>query len=103
MNVHSVSDLIQRDRDVYEISENGSIVLKNPQKFISQTLDLLVWNAVFGETEDVCTASRWIIRRAGLELGVVPSSIRGLYEARGRGDARVSPFRPSMFGASATM
>jgi fructose/tagatose bisphosphate aldolase len=84
MNVHSVPDLIHRDHDVYDISENGSIVLKNPQKFISQTLDLLVWNSVFGETDDVRATSRWIIRRAGLELGVVPSSIQGLYEARGR-------------------
>jgi fructose/tagatose bisphosphate aldolase len=84
MNVHSVPDLFQRDRDVYEISENGSIVLKNPGKFISQTLDLLVWNAVFGETEDVRIAARWIIRRAGLELGVVPSSIQSLYECRGK-------------------
>src|SRR5579864_1966219 len=84
MNVHSVSDLLQRDRDVYEISEKGSLVLKNPRKFVSQTLDSLVWNSVFGETEEVRTTARWIIRRAGLELGVVPSSIQGLYEARGK-------------------
>ena len=84
MNVHSVIDLIQRDKDVYEISENGSIVLKNPQKFVAQTLDLLVWNSVFGETEDIRMSARWIIRRAAQELGVLPSSIQGLYEARGR-------------------
>jgi fructose/tagatose bisphosphate aldolase len=84
MNARSALDLINRDRVVYEIIENNGIVLKNPQKFISQTLDLLVWNAVFGETDEVRMAARWIIRRAGLELGVVPSSIHGLYEARGR-------------------
>ena len=42
MNVRTAPDLIHRDRAVYEISESGGIVLKNPQKFISQTLDLLV-------------------------------------------------------------
>jgi fructose/tagatose bisphosphate aldolase len=84
MNVRSALDLINRDRAVYEISESGGIVLRNPQKFISQTLDLLVWNAVFGESDEVRIAARWIIRRAGLELGVIPSSIQGLYEARGR-------------------
>jgi fructose/tagatose bisphosphate aldolase len=84
MNVHSVFDLIVRDRTVYEISDNGGIVLKNAQKFIDQTLDLLVWNSVFGESEDIRGTARWIIRRAGLELGVIPSSIQGLYEARGR-------------------
>jgi fructose/tagatose bisphosphate aldolase len=84
MNVRSALDLIHRDRAIYEISESGGIVLKNPQKFIAQTLDGLVWNAVFGGNEEVCNTARWIIRRAGLELGVIPSSIQGLYEARGR-------------------
>ena len=84
MNVRSALDLINRDRAVYEISDSGGIVLRNPQKFIAQTLDLLVWNAVFGENDEVRNTARWIIRRAGLELGVIPSSIQGLYEARGR-------------------
>lgn len=84
MNVRTALDLIMRDRAVYEISENGGIVLKAPQKFIAQTLDTLVWNAVFGESDEVRCLARWIIRRAGLELGVVPSSLQGLYEARGR-------------------
>ena len=43
-----------------------------------------MWNAVFGESDEVRNTARWIIRRAGLELGVIPSSIQGLYEARGR-------------------
>lgn len=84
MNVRTPLDLLHRDRTVYEISESGGIVLRNPQKFIAQTLDELVGNAVFGESEDVRISARWIIRRTGLELGVVPSSIQGLYEARGR-------------------
>jgi fructose/tagatose bisphosphate aldolase len=87
MNIRSALDLINRDRGVYEISDSGGIVLKNPQKFIDQTLDLLVRNAVFGESDEVRTTARWIIRRAGLELGVIPSSIQGLYEARGRKEA----------------
>ena len=84
MNTVATLDFLYRDRTVYEITEGGGIALKNPQKFVHQTLDSLLLNAVFGETEEVRTAARWIIRRAGLELGVVPSSIQGLYEARGR-------------------
>jgi fructose/tagatose bisphosphate aldolase len=87
MNARSALDLIARDRAVYEISDSGGIVLKNPQKFMAQTLDLLVWNSVFGETDEVRASARWIIRRVGLELGVVPASINGLYEARGRKEA----------------
>jgi fructose/tagatose bisphosphate aldolase len=84
MNARTVLDILHRDGAVYEVTEAGGIVLKNPQKFVSQTLDLLVWNAVFGDSNEVCSAARWIIRRAGLELGVIPASIQGLYEARGR-------------------
>jgi fructose/tagatose bisphosphate aldolase len=84
MNTLSTIDLLYRDRMVYEITDGGGIALKDPQRFVHQTLDTLVWNAVFGETEEVKAAARWIIRRAGLELGVIPSSIQGLYEARGR-------------------
>ena len=85
MNIRSALDLI--NRGVYEISDSGGIVLKNPQKFIAQTLDVLVWNSVFGENDEVRTTARWIIRRAGLELGVISSSIQGLYEARGKKEA----------------
>jgi fructose/tagatose bisphosphate aldolase len=88
MNARSISDLLNRDKAIFELSNGGSIVLKNPQKFVSQTLDLLVVNAVFGESEEVRSAARWIIRRVGLELGVVPSSLQGLYEARGRKECK---------------
>ena len=86
MNVRTALDLINRDRAIYEISDSGGISLKSPQKFISQTLDLLVRNSVFGESDEVRNTARWIIRRAGLELGATPSSIQNLYEARGRSE-----------------
>jgi fructose/tagatose bisphosphate aldolase len=88
MNSRSIPELLTRHKAIFELSNGEGIVLKNPQKFVSQTLDLLAGNAVLGETEEVRTAARWIIRRAGLELGVVPSSLEGLYEARGRKDCK---------------
>jgi fructose/tagatose bisphosphate aldolase len=88
MYARSISDLLTRHKAIFELSKGGSIVLKNPQKFVSQTLDQLAANAVFGETEEVRSAARWIIRRVGLELGVVPSSMQGLYEARGRKECK---------------
>ena len=88
MYARSISDLLTRHKAIFELSKGGSIVLKNPQKFVSQTLDQLVGNAVFGESEEVRSAARWIIRRAGLELGVVPSSLQGLHEARGRKECK---------------
>jgi len=88
MTSRSVSDLLTRHKSVFELSNGGSIVLRNPQKFVSQTLDQLVTNAVFGETEEVRNGARWIIRRAGLELGINPSSIQGLYDARARKECK---------------
>jgi fructose/tagatose bisphosphate aldolase len=88
MTSRSVSDLLTRHKSVFELSNGGSIVLRNPQKFVSQTLDQLVTNAVFGETEEVRNGARWIIRRAGLELGIIPSSIQGLYDARARKECK---------------
>jgi fructose/tagatose bisphosphate aldolase len=84
MHARSVQDLLHRDRMIYEIPNGETIVLKNPQKFVAQSLDLLVWDGVFGADEGLRAVARWIIRRAGLQLGVVPASIQGLYEARGR-------------------
>jgi len=88
MSARSIPDLLTRHKSVFELSNGGSIVLRNPQKFVSQTLDQLVTSAVFGETDEVRSGARWIIRRAGLELGVVPSSIQGLYEARARKECK---------------
>ncbi len=88
MNGRTALDLLTRHKSTFELSNGESIVLKNPQKFVSQTLDQLVGNAVFGETEEVRSAARWIIRRAGLELGVVPSSLQVLYEARARKECK---------------
>ena len=88
MYARSIPDLLTGHKAVFELSNGESIVLKNPQRFQSQTLDQLVSNAVFADSEEVRHASRWIIRRAGLELGVVPSSILGLYEARARKECK---------------
>ena len=76
MNVGSALDLISRDRAIYEISDSGGIVLRNPRKFIDQTLDLLVWNSVFGGNEEVRNTARWVIRRvSAASIGGVCSSI----------------------------
>lgn len=80
----TVSDFLHRDRTVYEITNGETLLLKNPQKFSEHTIDLLLWDAVFAEDADVRSVARWIIRKAGHELGVMPASIQGLYTARGQ-------------------
>ena len=54
---------------------------------MSQSIDELVWAAVFGESADVRGAARWNIRTQAAAAGIRPSSIHDLYMAMGRGDA----------------
>jgi len=53
---------------------------------MSQSIDDLVWSAVFGETADVRGAARWNIRSQAAAAGIRPASIHDLYMAMGRGD-----------------
>src|SRR5690349_24416529 len=53
---------------------------------MSQSIDELVWTAVFGETADVRGIARWEIRSRAAAAGVRPASIHDLYMAMGRGD-----------------
>lgn len=63
----------------------GEIKVADKQKLKADAIDRMVYNAVFGNDE-VKAASRWLIWETGQQMGVYPSSIQGLYEARGRGD-----------------
>jgi len=52
-----------------------------------KSIDDLVHAAVFSPDENTRQMSRWLIRRAGASLGILPASIQSLYEAMGRGEA----------------
>ncbi len=52
---------------------------------VRQNIDAIVRLAVFG-TPDEQSLARYAIRAAAPQLGAVPSSIAGLYNARGRGE-----------------
>ena len=48
----------------------------------------MIQNAVFNPSAEIKGLSRFFIKSAALELGIVSSSIQGLYEARGRGEVK---------------
>src|SRR5712671_4914331 len=54
---------------------------------MSQSIDELVWAAVFGETADDRGAARWSLRTQAAAAGIRPASIHDLYMAMGRGGA----------------
>ncbi|MCH8157004.1 MAG: aldolase, partial [Nitrospinae bacterium] len=68
--------------------DNGSIKLENADKFRSESIDMLVKNAVLSESSEVRGLARYIIKSAAQELGIISASIQGLYDARGRGECK---------------
>jgi len=65
----------------------GNVAVLNESKLRNELIDNLIYTAVFCSDENIKTAARWLIRRAGVTLGIVSSSIRALYEAMGRKEA----------------
>ncbi|HOD35085.1 MAG TPA: class II fructose-bisphosphate aldolase [Syntrophales bacterium] len=67
-------------------SEGDSVRVLDEARLRASIIDDLVYTAVLSPDEGVKEAARWIIRRAGAALGIIPSSIHALYEAMGRGE-----------------
>ncbi len=65
--------------------EGEKIKVADKNRFTEKLIDQLVYNAVFGnaEVKEVC---KWIIWEASQFLGIYPSSIQGIYEARARNE-----------------
>jgi fructose-bisphosphate aldolase, class II len=68
--------------------EGDNVHILDESKLRGSLIDHLVYSAVLSGEDGVKQAARWIIRRAGVTLGVLPSSIQVLYEAMGRGDVK---------------
>ena len=67
---------------------NGGLKIENADKLRGDSLDQLIQNAVLNPSAEIKGLSRFFIKSAALELGIVSSSIQGLYEARGRGEVK---------------
>lgn len=52
----------------------------------SGPLDSLVENSVLNDSPEVRAYCRFVIKKLALQLGIIPASIQGLYDARGRGE-----------------
>lgn len=64
-----------------KISGN-KLTVTNEELFRKETIDQLIWNAVFASNEEVKAYARWIIWEAAQELGCPASSIHNFYMAR---------------------
>ncbi len=81
----SQEELIQHIKGTARLDNRG-IKIENPDKFKSRLTDDLVKNSVLNGSGEIRGLSRFIIKSAALEMGIVSSSIQELYDARGRGE-----------------
>ena len=65
---------------------NGRVIIENNERLIANGIDTLVENSVLNPSAKIRGLSRFIIKSVALELGIVLSSIQGLYDARGKGE-----------------
>ena len=68
--------------------DNDDLIINDTNKLRTNILDQLVLNAAINSSPEVKGLCRYILKSVALELGIVTSSIQGLYEARGRGEIK---------------
>jgi fructose/tagatose bisphosphate aldolase len=86
MNLFSTAaELEQELEKAGTVNPDGRFLIHDPFRFREETIDGLVWTAVFGG-RDSREPARNAIREAAASLGILPASIAPLYDARGRGE-----------------
>ena len=65
---------------------NDNVVIENSDRLITYCIGTLVENSVLNPSPQLRGLSRFIIKSVALEMGIILSSIQGLYDARGRGE-----------------
>ena len=79
-------DEIARQLKKFATINNGELKIEDADKLRGDVLDKLIQNAVLNPSAEIKGLSRFFIKSAALELGIVSSSIQGLYDARGRNE-----------------
>ncbi|MHB8482109.1 MAG: class II fructose-bisphosphate aldolase [Nitrospiria bacterium] len=79
----SIGEFYHHFSDILKV-EQDRLTLLNKTRFIEETLDVLVYQAVFNPDQKIKGTSRWLIKKAAYEFKAIPSSIQSLYEAMGQ-------------------
>jgi fructose/tagatose bisphosphate aldolase len=67
--------------------EGVNVTVLDEETLRGDLIDNLIFTAVFSPDSETKEAARWLIRRAGVSLGIVASSIQSLYDAMGKKEA----------------
>jgi fructose/tagatose bisphosphate aldolase len=87
----STADALRSRLDGILTISGERVEIPDRQRFRTELLDDLVFDAVFNEDAQLRDACRWLIWSASQVLGCGSASIQELYAARGRGD--FDPFK----------
>jgi fructose/tagatose bisphosphate aldolase len=68
--------------------DGNDVRIQDEAKLRSELIDDLIYTTVFSSDEATREAARWLIRRAGVALGIISASIQSLYEAMGKGELK---------------
>jgi fructose/tagatose bisphosphate aldolase len=68
--------------------DGNDVRILDEAKLKSELIDDLIYTAVFSADQETMDAARWLIRRAGVALGIMSASIQSLYEAMGKGELK---------------
>lgn len=80
---NTTEDLKKACKESLDIS-GGKLKILDEKRFRNETVDRLIWNAVFATEESVKNVSQWIIWEASLSLGCSSSSIHDFYISRAK-------------------
>jgi len=86
MGYKTMQDVLDSMKGIAEIKDNRVRVF-NETSVRSNLIDKLVFDAVFNKDTELRNKIRWLIRAIAHELGAGSTSIQGLYDAMGRGEA----------------
>jgi fructose/tagatose bisphosphate aldolase len=64
--------------------EGANVTVLDEETLRGDLIDDLIFTAVFSPDSETKEAARWLIRRAGVALGIVASSIQSFYDAMGK-------------------
>ena len=81
MTASSASELIDRISAAARL-DGDRLIVDQPERFRSEVVDELVFDAVFNDDGGLRDAARWLIWEASQALGCPSASIHELYMAR---------------------
>lgn len=78
-----VKDLLEKTKGVIQV-QPASVKIEDKTRLKAKIIDELVYNLCLNESQQVKDVVFWIIWELAGELGIYPSSIQELYEAKGK-------------------